>query len=326
MRTGKLFPAVFLFPLLLAGGGPPAAARIVDGVVAVVNDEPITFSEYRESVAESLGIPEGDADIFLREEKDRKKILSGLEKLIETVLVRQALQNIKASVSDREVDQAVESVRKSNNLSEADFRALVEQEGISFEGYRRRIRWQLERGAIVRAEKLKDVTVTEEEVRAYFHANEERFLVGAEVELEVLLLPFAGGEAGIDNDVRIRIVAQQASDYVRSGMTLQQVFELISPVVPDAEMISSGFVKEEDLVPEIGKEVHRLKTGQTSPPIFVRGGIHLITVLARRGGTLPEFSSVRSSLTEELTDRRSEQAFADILVDLKKAATIDIRL
>jgi len=49
-------------------------------------------------------------------------------------------------------------------------------------------------------------------------------------------------------------------------------------------------------------------------------------VLDRRGGTLPEFSSVKDSLKEELTDRRSEKAFADILGELKKAATVDIQL
>lgn len=325
MSPGK-FLAALVLPVLLVTAGSTAGARIVDGVVAVVNNEPITFSEYRESVAETLGIPEGDADIYLREEKDKGRILTGLEKLIETVLVRQELKRIGESVGEKEVDRAVESVRKTSNLSEADFQALLEQEGLSLEGYRRRIRWQLERGAVVRAKKLKEVTVTEEEVRSYFRENEERFLVGAEVRLAVLVLPFPTGEAGTDNGVRIRIAAQRASDSIRSGMTLEEAFGMLSPVVPGAEVISSDFVKEEDLVPEIGKEVHRLKTGETSAPIFVKDGVHLVKVLDRRGGKLPDFSSVKSPLKEELTDRRSEQAFADILVELKKAATVDIQL
>jgi peptidyl-prolyl cis-trans isomerase SurA len=325
VRPGKCFPALVLV-LLLVAAGSTAGARVVDGVVAVVNNEPITFSEYRESVAETLGIPEGDADIYLREEEDRGRILTGLEKLIETVLVRQELKRIGESVGEKEVDRAVESVRKTSNLSEADFQALLEQEGLSLEGYRRRIRWQLERGAVVRSKKLKEVTVTEEEVRAYFRENEERFLVGAEVRLEVLVLPFPAGEAGTDNDVRIRIAAQRASDSIRSGSTLGEASRMLSSVVPGVEVISSDFVKEEDLVPEIGKEVHRLKTGETSAPIFVKEGVHLVKVLDRRGGTLPEFSSVKDSLKEELTDRRSEKAFADILGELKKAATVDIQL
>ena len=42
---------------LLATPAREAAARLVDGVVAVVSGEPVAFSEFRESVAEMLGIP-----------------------------------------------------------------------------------------------------------------------------------------------------------------------------------------------------------------------------------------------------------------------------
>ena len=317
---------VLAFSLLLASLASSVRARTVDGVVAVVNDEPITFSEFRESVAESLGIPEGDADIHLREEKDRNRVLAGLESLIESVLVHQELQKIGNPITEKDVDRAVESVMKTNNMSEADFRAVLDREGLSPAGYRRRLRWQIERSTVVRAKKLKEVTVTEEETRAYFQENAERFLVGAEVRLEALYFPFPAEGAGTDNDVRIRIAAQRASESVRSGMTLAEASGLLSPVVPGIMVLSSDFVKTEDLLPEIGKEVHRLRTGETSPPVFTEGGAHLVKVLERRGGVLPAFAAVKASLTEELVDRRSENALSDILVELKKAASIDIRL
>jgi peptidyl-prolyl cis-trans isomerase SurA len=312
--------------LLVAVLASTAGARIVDGIIAVVNDEPITFSEFRESVAESLGIPEGDADIYLREEKDRERVIRGLEALIESRLVHQELEKIGQPVSEKAVDRAVESVLKTNDMSEADFREVLAQEGVSLEGYRRRIRWQMERGAVVRAMKLKEVIVTEEETMAYFRENAERFLVGAEVRLETLFLPNPQEEADSDDNVRIRIAMQQASEHVRSGMTFTEASALLSTVVPGVTVLSSDFVKTEDLLPEIRKEVHLLRTGETSPPIFAEAGGHLIKVLERRGGTLPDFSAVKASLTEELVDRRSEKAFADILVELKKAASIDIRL
>jgi peptidyl-prolyl cis-trans isomerase SurA len=320
------FPPVLVLPLLLAAFVSTAGARIIDGVVAVVNDEPITFSEFRESVAEGLSIPEGDADIYLREEKDRERVLMGLEALIETTLVHQELERLGHSVSDAEVDSAIESVRKNNDMSESAFQAALEQEGVSLAGYRRRIRWQMERGAIVRAKKLKDVTVTEEETKAYFQEHAERFLVGAEVRLEMLTIPFPDEGVGTDSGVRTRIGAQEASVYVRSGMTFAEASGLLSSVVPGVTVFSADFVKTEDLLPEIGKEVVRLMTGETSPPFFTEAGAHLVKVLERRGGALMDISDVRDSLREEMLDRRSEKAFADLLVELKKAATIDIRL
>ncbi|MGE5188897.1 MAG: peptidyl-prolyl cis-trans isomerase [Gemmatimonadota bacterium] len=326
MRRASLVLAVAAAWALSLAPARPASARVVDGIVAVVNDEPITFSEFRESVAESLGIPVGDADLYLREEKDAARVLQGIETLVDSVLVRQELRKSGQEISEPEIDRAVESVRKNNGLSEADFAAALEKDGISLAGFRRRIRWQMERGAIVRAKRFKDVAVTDEEIREYYRVNAERFLVGAEIRIETLFLPFPPGDQGKEQAVRIRIAAQQAEDSVRAGLSLAEAARLLAATVPGASVVSSDFVKTEDLLPEVQKEVRRLRTGETSPPFFTDAGAYLVTVLARRGGKAPDFASIREALSEELVDRRSEKAYADILAELKKAASIDIRL
>lgn len=326
MRGVRALAAALAAAGVLAALPASSPARIVDGIVAVVNDEPITFSEYRDSVAEGMGVPAGDADLFLREERDARRILSGIEAMVEALLVRQELKKAGQAVSDQEIDRAVESVRRSNNLSEAEFAQALERDGITVDGYRRRVRWQMERGAIVRARKMKEVTVTEEELKGYFRENAERFLAGAEVRLETLLLPVPPEGAGGEQAVRLRIAAQQAAERVRSGASLAEAARAVSATLPGATVLAPDFVKTEDLLPELQKEVRRLRAGETSPPFFSEAGGHLVKVLERRGGVLPEFASLRSALSEEMLDRRSEKAYADILAELKKAASIDIRL
>lgn len=326
MRGRRILLSSLLCVFLAAAFAPAAGGRIVDGVVAVVNDEPITFSEFRESVAEGLGIPEGDADLHLREERDPGRILRGLEAQVETLLVRQELARLGQPVPDQDVERAVESVRRSNDLTEAEFRAALEREGISLAGYKRRLRWQMERGAIVRARKLKEVTVTDEEVRQHFRENADRFRRGGEIHVEILFFPFPAGEEGGDPPVAARIAAQEAAEHVRSGLALEETARRVSPAYPGVAVLDAGYVAAEDLLPEIQREVRRMKTGDTSPPVFSEEGGYLVRVLGRRGGTLPEFSDVRDALSGELVDRRSEKAYADILSELKHAATIDIRL
>src|SRR3970040_3094483 len=63
--------------LLLSAGA--AFPRVIDGVVSLVNEEPVTFSEVRESVSEGMGIPVGDADALLREERNTRAGLLGSE-------------------------------------------------------------------------------------------------------------------------------------------------------------------------------------------------------------------------------------------------------
>ncbi|MBP2668692.1 MAG: periplasmic chaperone for outer membrane protein SurA [Deltaproteobacteria bacterium] len=306
----------------------PGYGRVIDGVVAVVNDEPVTFSEVRESVAEALGIPVGDADGFLREERDSRIVIRWIEALVEAVLVRQELVKQGQPVPDADIDKAVESVRKSNGMSEAQFVEILGREGLTLATYRRRLRWQMERGAIVRAKKFKDVSVTEQEVREYFRENADRFLVGSQVQEEAIFLPFpaADPQAAGDPAAPARFAAQQAAEAIRGGKTIREAYELARRTLPAAQWVECDFVPVEDLLPEMQRELRRLRTGDISQPFFTEAGIYIIRVVARRGGKTGDFAPVKESLTEELTDRRSEKAYADILAELKRTASIDVRL
>jgi len=310
--------------LLLSAGS--AYPRVIDGVVALVNEEPVTFSEVRESVSEGMGIPVGDADALLREERDPRAVLRWIEALVDAVLVRKELEKQGQSIGEDEIDRAVESVRKANGMSEAQFAELLGKEGLSLPAYRRRLRWQMERGAIVRARKFKEVTVTESEVRDYFRENGERFLVGAQVRLETLFFPIASPQAGDEDAAQARIAVQQAAEAVRAGRTFAEAQALVRDTFPKVEFHDADFMTTEDLLPELQREVHRLRAGESSPPFFAEAGAYLLRVVERRGGTPGDFSAVKDGLTEELTDRRSEKAYSDLLSELKRSASIDVRL
>jgi peptidyl-prolyl cis-trans isomerase SurA len=299
---------------------------VIDGVVSLVNEEPVTYSEVRESVSEGMGIPVGDADALLREERDPRTVLRWIEALVDSILVRKELEKLGQSISEAEIDKAVESVRKANGVSEAQFLELLRKDGISLPAYRRRLRWQMERGAIVRARKYKEVMVTESEVRDYFRESGERFLIGAEVRLETLFFPIASEpSAGLDA-AQARIAVQQAAEAVRGGQTFTETEALVRGTFPKVQLHAAGFVTTEDLLPELQQEVRRLRAGEASPPFFTEAGAYLLRVVERRGGAPGDFSAVKVALTEELTDRRSEKAFTDILSELKRSASIDVRL
>jgi len=229
-------------------------------------------------------------------------------------------------LAHKEIDKAVESVRKANGMDEAQFAELLGKEGISLPAYRRRIRWQMERGAIVRARKLKEVTVTESEVRDYFRESGERFLVGAQVRLETLFFPIASAQSQGEDAAQARIAVQQAAEAIRVGRTFAEAQALVRGTFPKVEFHAADFVTTEDLLPELQREVRRLRAGESSPPFLTDAGAYLLRVVERRGGAPGDFSAVKAGLTEELTDRRSEKAFSDILLELRRSASIDVRL
>lgn len=322
-RTGTILPVACAALLLSAGA---AYSRVIDGVVALVNEEPVTFSEVRESVSEGMGIPVGDADALLREEREPRAVLRWIEALVDSVLVRKELEKLGQPIADAEIDRAADSVRKANGMNEAQFVELLGKEGITLPAYRRRIRWQMERGAIVRARKFKEVTVTESEVRDYFQENRERFLVGAQVRLETLFFPMPSASARGEDAAQARIAVQQAAEAVRAGRTFAEAQSLVRGTFPGVQLHNADFVTTEDLLPELQREVRRLRAGESSMPFFSETGVWLLRVVERRGGTPGDFSAVKESLTEELTDRRSEKAYSDLLSEMKRSASIDVRL
>jgi peptidyl-prolyl cis-trans isomerase SurA len=273
-----------------------------------------------------MGIPVGDADALLREERDPRAVLRWIEALVDSVLVRKELEKLGQPIAEGEIDKAIESVRKANGMSEAQFAELLGKEGISLPAYRRRLRWQMERGAIVRARKFKEVTVTESEVRDYFRESGERFLVGAQVRLETLFFPIASAQPQDEDAAQARIAVQQAAEAVRAGRTFTEAQALVRGTFPKAELHAVDFVTTEDLLPELQREVRRLRAGESSSPFFAEAGAWLLRVVERRGGTPGDFSAMKDGLTEELTDRRSEKAYSDLLKELKRSASIDVRL
>jgi len=304
----------------------PAFPRVIDGVVALVNDDPITFSEIREDVAGALGMPVGDADALLREQTDVTAVLRWINGLVEASLVRAELKKKGQSVAEKDVDRVIENLRKANAVDEAQFAEMLAREGLTLPAFRRRVRLQLERGAIIRELRHKEVNVTEDEVRDYFRENAERFLVGDEVRVEALFFAVAAGAGGEELAVRARYAARQASEAVRRGRPLADGLEAARLAFPDVRLVDGEFVPTEDLLPEMRREIGRLRSGERSEPFFAGEGLYIVRVLERRGGKAREFPEVRASLAEELADLRSERALADILVELKKSASIDVRL
>lgn len=323
-RTKALLPVAAAIAMLLAPR--PAFPRVIDGIVALVNDDPITFSEIREEVAGVLGMPVGDADVLLREQRDVGAVLRWINSLVEASLVRMELKKKGQPVSDKEVDRVIGNLRRANAVDEAQFAEMLAREGLTLPAFRRRVRLQLERGAIIRELKPKEVNVTEDEVRDYYRENAERFLVGDEVRVEALFFPLAPGAGGEELAVRARYAARQASEAVRRGRPLADGLEAARLAFPDVRLIDGEFVPSEDLLPEMRREIGRLRSGERSEPFFAGEGLYIVRVLERRGGKAREFPEVKASLAEELADVRSERALADILVELKKSASIDVRL
>ncbi len=143
LRFGAEPSTRLLAPRLGAAGATTAprapAQRSAEYIVALVNSEPITNTEVQSRLERVLEQAGPEAQRIPRAELARQV----LERLIVERVQLQQAKEIGLKVDDTTVDQAEETVARQNQISVAELRRRVVQEGLSPEQFRKELREQI---------------------------------------------------------------------------------------------------------------------------------------------------------------------------------------
>lgn len=136
-----LLLALLAAPLLPAvpASAQQAAARAqpVDRIAAVVNDDVILRSELDRAIANIRAQYAGKENLLPPENVLERQVL---ERLILTRLQIQRATDAGITVSDEELERAVQAVAQQNGMSVDQLRARLAQEGIDFPSFRNNLR------------------------------------------------------------------------------------------------------------------------------------------------------------------------------------------
>ncbi|MCL7959095.1 MAG: peptidylprolyl isomerase [marine benthic group bacterium] len=305
-RTGALYVALWLiagsFGVAVAqepgaaesaeqrpGGVASDSIETVDRIVAVVGDTAILYSEIIESIVQAgaqgaelpeIGTPEFDA-------------LAGqtLTNLIDSRILLQKAKETDLQVPpeqlDAETDRRFREIRNSFP-SASEFQDAVTKSGRSLVQYRQWLRGQVRSQMIIdefiraNRDNLPPVTITEEEVVAYYETN----LVGqtrpASISLEQVVIEPVPGEAARDSSIAL---AEQVLAELRDGKDFEVAARQYSMDMSNREQGGDlGWIQRSLLVPAFADAAWAARTGQPIGPVATRFGYHIIRVDNVRGG------------------------------------------
>lgn len=272
-----------------ADAGLPAAAdsdEAVDHVVAVVGNVPILSSQVEERIfaGQQAGRTVPTDPDSLR--ALRRQTLSDL--VDEEVLVQAALRDTAIHVTDQDVadavDQQIRQVRGSFT-SELQYKDELRRAGfLSPEEYRRWLTDQQRRtllqNHLIRSlfdnEKLKPITPTDEELRAYFNSAPNKEMRKAAVAFKQLVVaPHASPAA--------RAVARATADSIaralRAGADFAATARRFSEDPGSRELGGElGWFRRGQMVRAFDDVAFRLKPGVISDPVESPFGFHIIEV------------------------------------------------
>lgn len=177
-RSGQL-PVIFLFVFIFFTACPSLSysvdMEVVDRIVAIVNDELITYSMLNEAFQPYEKKIRQQNYPIEKEVEIRFKVKSNLIKqLIDQTITDQEMKKAQIDVSDAEIDAYIERIKQVNSFTQDDLRQKLEEEGVNFEQYRKEIRNLLLRNKLIQYEIKSRIVITKEEIQAYYddHKNE----------------------------------------------------------------------------------------------------------------------------------------------------------
>ena len=159
-----------LFPLSATAAPLPTP---VTGIVAIVNDDIITSWEVSQAMQPVIKEAEKKEPLTDAARNElRSNVIKGL---IDKKLAEQKIKELNIKVSDEDLRQSIEDVKKQNNLTQEALVAALASQGLTYEQYKSQLRDQLERLRLVSQEVKSKIQVSEQEMMDYYWANKSLF-------------------------------------------------------------------------------------------------------------------------------------------------------
>lgn len=308
---------IFLLPI-------NAQAKVVNAIAAIVNDEIITLQDiYRET--EPL-LRETEKNGKLGQEERIKIRLTILDRMVEKTLIDQKVKELGIKVGDDEIRQAIEDVRKQNNLpDQAALTAALAQQGIGFDQYRAQLQEQLEKLKLVSQEVRSKIQVGEQEMREFYDTNLARF--SEEETFRARHIFFRLNEKASADEIKKRMsTVLMVLAEAKNG---QDFAELAKKHSEDPAAKSDGGnlgqFKKGDMLPELESAITAMKPGEVSELVHTPAGLHIIKLEERSKGKLKPFESVRAEIEDLLYKKKSEERFAAWAKELRNKASIEVK-
>jgi peptidyl-prolyl cis-trans isomerase SurA len=302
---------------LLAGAG---YGEVVDRIVAEVNDEIITMSEL-EQMAKTMA-PEMGKSIRPQEAKELQRQL--LDALIDRKLARAEAKKRGITISDKELDQAIEQFRKRNNLPDGEaLNKALAQAGLTMKELREQISDQIQQERILAVAVGAKISVSETEVRKVY---DETFKGGGgtqtQVHLRVIQLPVPPN-ATLAQKEEVAKKAEVILKEARQGTPMAELGKKHG--VREGDL---GFINQSDVNPQLLELINKAKQGDVVP-VQTPGGFQLVQLVGRRtgGSAAPRsFEDAAPEIRQALMRKEMEKRFTEWVKTLREKAHIKTML
>ncbi len=315
--------------ILTFSGVAFAEREVVDRIAAVIEDEIITVRELEDKAKEYLPQLEEIEDPQERRERKRSILVKVLDLEIRERMIDKEIESNseKLSVSDQDVDRAIDEVQKMNNLTREQLQSALYSQGMSWSEYRKKLRKQIERSRLVQFQVQGKVEVNEETVKRRCLERKRKGVVGSNQRVcasHILLKVPNGTTEAAAEQVRARAV--EIKERIDAGESFEELATRFSDDTGAKEGDLGCFARGE-MLQAFEEAAFSQDIGLISEPVRTQFGFHLIRVRSREVSdegcqTPQELTPIQNELYQEELERQMN-AWVD---ELRQKSFVEVRL
>ena len=302
-----------------------ASAELIDRIVAQVNDRIITKYEVEKETTPYL-LRNGMQPTVLQDPERREEIHADvLETMIDRHLILEEARKMDLSVNDQQVDRWLAFTRSKQNMSEQQFRQMIQRYGMSYEAYRETVRQNLLKVRFVRVKLGRKVSIPDSEVEKRY---EERYgPIGATEKhrtvRHILFRPDSEKPAA-------RRAAKRRASKVLSKLEEGTEFQKLAKKHSDGPSAEKGGLlgtfSRGELNPAFQDVVIQLGAGEHSGVVETKYGFHILRVDKVTEKESTNVQKRKKKIRQRLREKKMQTQLDSYVESLRDKAFIDVKI
>ena len=302
--------------------------EVIDRIVAVINDDIITMSEFLgegEEIYQQLSRgKKGDS----LEQALEKVQLDVLSHLIDKRIIHQKAVSMGITVSNAELTKAFDYMLKRDNMDYAGFKEKFAHTGRTIKSYKHLIAERLLQTKLFELEVHSKVVITEPKIKEYYW---RKYVVGEMVEGFHILHIGVMWDSSVKQS---KLSAKKQADKIRVMAFLKdESFTTLAKEysgLPSARVGGdAGVVNGKEMDHRMWEVIARMEPGGISEVVETSTGYHIFKLLSKKEGvkqTIAPYESVRMEIQDMARYAAINERYMQWMSKLRGNAHIETRL
>ena len=305
----------------------PDSGKVVEEIIARVNNEIITKSEYDKALSQTEEDTRQDCkgkctpEQLETEIENRKK--TALRDLVDQSLLAQRGKDLGISV-ETDVVKQLDQIRIQNNLKDMDeLEKAVSSQGLNWEDFKNNIRNHILTQKVVSQEVGSHINIGESDARKFYDEHKTEFVRPEQVALREIIVNTEGKKDSELPDLKKK--AETALKRVKDGEDFAEIAKRLSDGSTKEQGGYIGTFKRGELAKQLEDVVFAMKRNELTDVIETKQGYLVFQVLEHYDEGQQSFEKVQDEIKEHLYNEKLEPAVREYLKTLREQSYVVIK-